>query len=71
MSLTAELLMYYIVASLCPSADLQRMLTFCSTLRCIAERLLPEVHERTHLQREIVNEKIVFPRLRRNATTSY
>ena len=32
-----------------------------STLRCIAERLLPEGHERTSLQREMVNEKVVCP----------
>eukprot|EP00966_Prymnesium_polylepis_P322666 7378912-Prymnesium_polylepis.1 len=31
------------------------------TLRCIAERLLPEGHKRTYLQREIVNEEIVIP----------
>eukprot|EP00966_Prymnesium_polylepis_P079438 1841373-Prymnesium_polylepis.1 len=31
-----------------------------STLRCIAERLLPGGHERTYLQRELVNEKMFF-----------
>jgi len=30
------------------------------TLRCIAERLLPDGHGRTYLQREIVHEKIVL-----------
>jgi hypothetical protein len=28
-------------------------------MRCIAERLLPEGHERTYLQREMVHEKII------------
>ena len=32
-----------------------------STLRCIAERLLPTSHEQTYLQKEIVNEKIGWP----------
>eukprot|EP00966_Prymnesium_polylepis_P129950 3004960-Prymnesium_polylepis.4 len=32
-----------------------------STMRCIAERLLPAGHERAYLQKEIVNEKIVWP----------
>jgi hypothetical protein len=32
-----------------------------STLRCIAERLLPEGHRGTYLQREMVNEKVVCP----------
>ena len=31
-----------------------------STLRCIADRLLPDGHEQTYLQREIINEKAVF-----------
>jgi len=31
------------------------------TLRCIADRLLPEGHQRTYLRREIINEKIVCP----------
>eukprot|EP00966_Prymnesium_polylepis_P292084 6745471-Prymnesium_polylepis.1 len=30
-------------------------------MRCIAERLLPEGHERTYLQREIINEKPECP----------
>jgi hypothetical protein len=36
-------------------------------MRCIAERLLPEGHERTYLQREITNEQLVWP----PATKSY
>eukprot|EP00966_Prymnesium_polylepis_P144321 3332431-Prymnesium_polylepis.1 len=40
------------------SADLIR-LQHRSTLRCIAERLLPDGHEPTYLQKEVANEKTV------------
>ena len=36
-------------------------------MRCIVERLLPDRHERTYLQREMVNEEVVF----QPATKSY
>ena len=41
------------------SADLIR-LPRRSTLRCIAERLLPEGHQRTYLPKEIANEKVAW-----------
>eukprot|EP00966_Prymnesium_polylepis_P302772 6994711-Prymnesium_polylepis.2 len=50
------------VTSGIPRADLHGFfLPRRSTMRCIAERLLPEGHGRTYLQLEIINEKIDFP----------
>jgi len=58
-SLSAEALYKALFAT--PPIEWNRIGAFQDvTLRCIAERLLPKGHEPTYLQKEVINEKVVW-----------